>query len=234
MSIDIFIRTYKNDIEWLKYCLKSIHKYVTGYNKIVVCIPEGQEKLLKDFNLRNLYTCPVYKDDYLGQQITKVNADLYCESEYILYVDSDCVFTKPTDLSDFFVNGKPLIYMTNYGKVGDAICWKNITEITLNRKGIDWEFMRRMPLVYHRDTLAEFKDYIELIHGVTVDNFIVRQSHRNFSEFNAIGAFAYYFYPEKYHFHDTDYGVGEEIVKQRWSWGGITPEIRKELELTCE
>ena len=32
----IFIRSYHRDLEWLRYCLASINKFVTGFDGVVV------------------------------------------------------------------------------------------------------------------------------------------------------------------------------------------------------
>jgi hypothetical protein len=45
MQTDIFIRTYGKDLEWLKYCLRSVAKYCSGFRQIVIVIPK------KDFPL---------------------------------------------------------------------------------------------------------------------------------------------------------------------------------------
>lgn len=232
MKVDIFIRTYKNDLAWLQYCLKSIAKYVTGYRDIIICIPENQLHLLGSWNLtkERIVTCPVYPDDYLGQQVSKLNADVYCEgADYILYVDSDCVFLKPFDCSNLLREENPVIYKTNYSQVGDAICWKGITEKALNKKGIEFEYMRRLPLLYRTETLADLREYMELIHGVPVETYIKSQPLRAFSEFNVLGAFADFFSPEKYVFINTDDGVEDPYLNQFWSWGGITPDIKKQI-----
>lgn len=230
--INIFIRTYKNDLPWLRYCLMSIQKYVTGYGKIVIGIPENQIHLLKPFNLtqETIISCPVYADDYLGQQIDKLNADVYCDSEYILFVDSDCVFTKPFNCNDLLNEGNPVMYKTNYSKVGEGICWKPITEKALNKKGIQFEYMRRLPLMYRSETIADLREYMGLIHAVPMEQYVTSQPLRAFSEFNALGAFADAFCNDQYEFKNTDDGVDENCLIQHWSWGGITPQIRKKIE----
>ena len=38
MKTSIFIKSYKDDYKWLRYCLESIAKFVTGYEQIVVVI----------------------------------------------------------------------------------------------------------------------------------------------------------------------------------------------------
>lgn len=230
--INIFIRTYKNDLPWLKYCLRSISKYVSGYNKIVICIPESQAHLLNDWNLTQevVVTCPVYADDYLGQQISKLNADKYCESDYVLYVDSDCVFTRPFNCTELLNEDNPTMYKTDYNKVEDAICWKPITEQALNKKDIQFEYMRRLPLMYRSKTIADLREYMELIHGVPMAQYVTSQPLGAFSEFNALGAFADAFCNDKYEFKNTDEGVEENCLIQFWSWGGLTPEIKNQIE----
>ena len=43
--IDIFYKSYAKDFEWLYYSLRSIKKYLTGYNKIIIVIPEQDRNL---------------------------------------------------------------------------------------------------------------------------------------------------------------------------------------------
>lgn len=222
----IFIRTYKNDLPWLEYCLKSIQKFVIGCEGVVICIPEPQKYLLDSWGLtrETIITCPVYADDYLGQQISKLKADEYCQSDKVLFVDSDCIFAKATDISKI----KPGIYKTHYSKVGDAICWKEPTEKAL-KMDVEFEYMRRLPLMYFSETIRDCREYLEMIHGVTIEQYITSQPFRKFSEFNVLGAFAEKL-TKKYKFLDTDLGVEDPFVLQCWSWGGITPEIKNKIE----
>jgi hypothetical protein len=57
--IDIFYKSYAKDFEWLYYSLKSIKKYLTGYNKIIIIIPEKEKELL-NYDLINELNCEVY------------------------------------------------------------------------------------------------------------------------------------------------------------------------------
>lgn len=221
---DIFIRTYYKDIEWLAYCLASIAKFGHGFRQIIVCIPENQKRHLDAMNLtaEKVVTCPVFKNDYLGQQITKLNAWQYTDAEYILFVDSDCCFTEPFTPEDFMEDGKPLIYKTHYSKVGDAICWKVPTE-SFMKLPVEYEYMRRLPLMYRWDTLSTSsmvpKDISQDI-----------MAYGAFSEFNYLGAWAELYQSDKYVFADTDHvEIRSPKLKQNWSHGGLTPEIREEL-----
>ena len=233
MVTDIFIRTYEKDLGWLRYCLKSIHKYVTGYRQIVICIPEPQKRLLDSWNLtaEKVVTCPVYKEDYLGQQVSKLQAYKYTDAEAIVFVDSDCCFKSPVDLSvELFEGELPIVYKTVYEHVGDAICWKEITEKTVGAN-LEYEYMRRLPFVFLSKTLKSASLYINILHDCNISDYVMRQPGRHFSEFNYLGAYAELNEKENYRFKDTEKeGYGNDYLKQNWSWGSITPEIKAELE----
>jgi hypothetical protein len=226
MTTDIFIRTYEKDLEWLKYCLKSISKYVTGYRDIIICIPAGQKHLLDGWNLtkEKIFEWePVCKDGYIDQQINKLEAHKFTDAEFILFVDSDVCFKRPVHISEYFHDGKPIILKTRYELVGDAICWKKPTEDLLFEI-VNFEYMRRLPILYRRDTLINVGNHC-------TENSIDLSQQNRLSEFNLVGAFAELTDRQNYHFIDTEKEeFGPDSVKQNWSWGGLTPEIKTELE----
>jgi hypothetical protein len=222
----IFIRTYINDLNWLGYCLKSIHKNLKGWDEIVVCIPKGQESLLSHLTEEKIVTCKIYKDDYLFQQVSKLKAHEYCKGNYILYVDSDVIFYPNADVGDYFLDNKPVLLKDKYENVGDAICWKKPTE-KLFKENIDYEYMRDIPLLYHKSTLEMFNQSF-----LDIENHVMSQPHRQFSEFNVLGYYAEKMQPESYHIID----LSKETYKRRskskqfWSWSGLTQAERIEIE----
>jgi glycosyltransferase involved in cell wall biosynthesis len=224
--VSIFIRTYYKDLKWLEYCLKSIHKNLKGWDEIVVCIPASQKDNLKNLTAERVVTCKKYKDDYLGQQVSKLQAHEHCNGDFILFVDSDVVFYEGAHVDDYFKDGKPVILKDKYENVGEAICWKPITE-KLFGKEIKYEYMRRAPQLYCKSSLVKInKRFPEL------ERYIVGQPFRAFSEFNALGFFIESSTEaKKYEFIDLS---NEEAPitrsKQFWSWSGLTTSERKELE----
>lgn len=219
--VSIFIRTYHKDLKWLKYCLESIHKNLTGWNEIVICIPTGQESLLSHLTQERVVTCKIYKDDYLGQQISKIKAIKHCKGDYILFVDSDVVFKKGASITDYFINNKPIILKSRYDSVGEAICWKEPTE-NLFKESIEFEYMRFAPQIFHRSTLEMFNESFP-----DIENYIINQPHRQFSEFNALGYYAEKMQNESYSIIDVTNGLIEEITENKavqfWSWSNLTP-----------
>lgn len=228
MSVSIFIRTYHRDIKWLNYSLQSIHNNLVGWSEIVICIPTGQESLLKHLTSEKIVTSKIYKDDYLGQQISKIKAFEHCKGDYILFVDSDVIFKPGADVRDYFHENKPIILKAKYESVGDAIYWKEPTEKLFN-ENIDFEYMQICPQLFHKSTLEKINESFP-----NIENYIINQPYRQFSEFNVLGFYAEKMQPEDYSIIDVTDGVPEYLPEnksvQKWSWGGISEEIKTELE----
>lgn len=230
MSISIFVRTYHRDIKWLNYCLQSIHKNLLGWDEIVIAIPTGQETLLSDLTQEKVITTKIQKDDYLAQQSDKMQAHKYCKGDYILFVDSDVIFKPNANVLDYFYENKPIILKANYNSVGEAICWKKPTEKLFKEK-IEFEYMRFAPQIFHKSTLEMFNDSFP-----DIENYVISQPYRQFSEFNALGFYAEKMQPDDYSIVDVTNGVPEYLPenksKQYWSWSNLTEIERKEIENT--
>lgn len=233
MSIDIYIRTYEKDLKWLKYCLRSINKFVTGYRDIIICIPEDQAHLLDGWNLtkEKIVTCPVYKDDYLGQQISKIYAYGYSDADIITFVDSDLIFHTKTNLSEHLKGDQIISYKTHYSKVEGAIAWKAITEKALGQE-VEYEMMRRHLFLYYRDTLKSCVGEFRQRTGMELSDYIQKQPFRQFSEFNYLSAYTDLIaQDQRYLFKDTETIMMPEMkLKQYWSWSDLTEEERNEIE----
>jgi hypothetical protein len=229
MVVDIFIRTYWKDIPWLNYALKSIHKNVTGFRHIIVAIPEGQGPMLKHLTAERVVEVMDLPEGYLGQQLTKMEAWRYTDAEGILYWDSDTVAMEPVDIQKEFIRGGlPIIYCTPYQQVGDAQCWQAPTEQAVGFH-VPLEYMRRLPLLYRRDTVGDCCAYVERTVGKSLGPHMMHTGR--FSEFNVIGAFAHRYREEEYIFLNTDHQAPTPSkVRQFWSWGGITPEVKAQLD----
>lgn len=225
--ISIFIRTYHKDLKWLNYCLESIHKNLSGFSEIVICIPTGQETLLSHLTIEKAVTCKIYKDDYLGQQISKIQAQQHCKGDYILFIDSDVIFKPNANVLDYFYENKPIILKANYNSVGEAICWKKPTEKLFKEK-IEFEYMRFAPQIFHKSTLEMFNDSFP-----DIENYVMSQPYRQFSEFNVLGFYSEKMQNDDYSIIDVTNGVPEYLPenksKQWWSWSGL--KENEEIEI---
>lgn len=229
MDISIFIKSYRKDFRFLKYALLSIKKNVTGYKKVVIILPEHDKIGFELPDNTEVINVKEHGNGYLFQQVCKMNAHKYCNSKYIMFSDSDVIFDHKINLQELVIDDKPEILFTDYTKVGDAICWKSPTEYMLNRT-VDFEFMRRNTLIYHASTLEKIeKNYPNLT------NTILKSTH--FSEFNFIGAWAYYHDKENYNFVNTDrWNYVPPHGTQLWSWADKNGDVlnREEYQRSLE
>jgi hypothetical protein len=237
MKCDIFIRSYDKDSEWLKYCVKSIKKYVSGINDIIITYPE-KHNICKQDLCKNFEIKPIVNNGYIDQQITKLNAYKYCDSDttHILFIDSDACFTNFFNPSLLLKNNCPIIHMTPYCSFiyendKPALRWKSITENFL-KINIDYEFMRQSPYLYEKQTLIQLQDWFYDNHNILLQEYLKEMKVPEISEFNLIGAFIYYFTNKNnYSFINTLYEplVSYDWFLQNWSWGGLTEEIKNNL-----
>ncbi len=217
-SIDIFYKSYRKDFQLLKYSLMSLRKNVEGFVNIILVVPREDADEIIDLigffrgesgNI-NLRLIDEYGDGYLFQQVCKMNAWKYSKSDYILFADSDCIFDHPINLQDYVKDGKSEILYTPWEQVGDAQCWRDPTEEFMGEQ-VDFEFMRRNCLIYHRSTLEAIS-----LQYQNLEEYIM--SSGRFSEFNAIGAWAFKNEKEKYNFVNTNnWEYTPPLAIQLWS-----------------
>lgn len=232
ISIDIFYKSYSKDFKLLQYSLKSLAKNVTGYNNIVLLIPEHEKGLFdtRDLPERTLiHYVREYGSGYLFQQWCKISAHKYSNAEFILFADSDCIFTYPINVQDYVSDGKPEILYTDYDKVGTGIIWKKPTEDFI-KQPVQYEMMRRNCLIYHRSTLEAIEKYDPNL------EYVIMNSER-FSEFNCMSVFAWTYERDKYNFVNTDgWQYTPPKAEQLWSWcvTGNSDEHERETKRALE
>ena len=226
MTTSVFIKTCERDLEWLKYGARSIQRFGWGFDEVVVVADESCNGKLGGLPtvVSSVHYVPEWPDGRIQQQAYKLLADTYTKSEFILFTDSDCLFNQPFSESNFMRDGKPVLLKIRYELAGDSRIWKIPTQSFVGWD-VEWEYMRRMPMMFRRDTLTAaremFPEWQERLK--TVDDNM-------FSEFNVLGAFVERHEPEKYFISDTEAWVPDAVARQFWSWGGITPEVQAEIK----
>lgn len=225
MNTDIVIRTYRGDKEWLAHALESLRHRAHGFRKILVIVPDQDYHLFSHLTLEEVHRCPAFKDDYLGQQVTKLSADLYTDADFIMHWDSDSILTEDVTPETFMVEGRPIIYKEPYSAL-EGVPWQPIVAEALGWTP-EFEFMRRHPFVYPRKLYRDVRRHLEGAHGVNMAAYVTSRPARSFSEFNVMGAYAWSKCPELFTWrHPSE---DKCVVRQFWSWGGITDEIRAEI-----
>ena len=253
MIIDIFIRTYKRDFPLLKCTLYSILKYVTSFRSIIITV-RNKEYIelmntlkIEQFFINNsdkfkIIPVPNFNDnmDYFGQQITKLYADVYTNAEYIMFVDSDCVFYDNFDIQkEMFDQDEKVILLIdkweNLPKMYDV--WKTFLQVCDFKT--EFEFMRRVPLIYPSKIFKNLRDYISAKYKIKFTDACLQiynstniyLPHKYFSEFNLLGAYSYIYEPNCFNFmkqneaqhipikqvqhYDFDYNLNKQLQEMK-------------------
>jgi hypothetical protein len=233
MNVDVFIRSYYKDFRWLSYCLRSIRKYAHGFRKTVLVVPASSAERLTWFQFDReveAHVCEDFADDYLGQQISKLQADEYSDADFICHIDSDCLFRQSSTPQDFFYGGKVVIPITSYKRLPNAIGWRRLNESFMQR-AIEYDFMRRQPLIFPRWLYPALRSHVAVLHQRSLYHYVMSQPSRGFSEYNALGALAYYFYNDAFVWRERDQCEPDESVcRWFWSWGGLSATIQDEID----
>ena len=229
-KVSIFIRTYKRDIAWLDFCLQSIERNLKGWDEIVVCVPEGQESHCRFVKNARVVTSPVFHEDYVGQQVAKLQAHRYVSGDYVLFVDSDVIFLPGADVRNFLDGNRPIIGKWRYASMiagGEAGAKWQAAVTRLFGEIPQWDYMRgHGARLYHVETLRKFglhfPDLQSYAHSIN--------NRRQFSEFNFLGFFAEKYEGEHYKFCDIEHeSLPPQGSRQFWTVDGITPQTLAEL-----
>lgn len=232
MTCDIVIRSYWKDLDWLRLAIASIHRFCTGFRQVVIIFPSSTKPWLKRSDLPagvRICFCRDYADDYLGQQVTKLHADEFTDADYICHIDSDCIFCRDTSPQKLIRDAKPVVIMEPIALLGRHYPWRRPTEKFLGCTVLD-DFMRQPPFTFPRRLYSAIRQYAVRQHGVDIETWVMAQPPRGFSEYNALGAFAWENYFHDFVWIDAAAGTApEQHCRWYWSWGGLDRATAQEI-----
>lgn len=229
MNVSIHIASHAKDRDYLFWCLRSIIKFARGFYRVVVTVPAQEIKQfprneLPGQPLVTTYTrTPDTSRWQLQAQIQKCRADIHCpRADFILHMDSDCIFTDHVRPEDYFIDDKPYMLIESYEHLPADTPWKAVTEKVLGQP-CAWETMRRHPQVNPVAVYSELRQHVESVHHLPFEVWVLTQRGGwppGFSEHNAIGSFALA-HPQlknEYHWIDVKKDpVPPDRIKQFWS-----------------
>jgi hypothetical protein len=240
MDTDIFIKTYHKDFKWLKYCLKSIEKYATGFRNIIIVADDDGHVIPSEYLIKNCKVFYVGLPDnrpsyvehgigYLWQQCIKLSWYNYSDANAVLIMDSDEMFTESISPISFQKEGKFTWNYRPWSEAGSGICWKKSTDFLLNTD-TTYDAMAITGFVLQRETTIALKNCLCSTHGTKdIWDIFVKHNMSTASEFNIFGSFIHHFDRREYtqvHNFNRENCVNFSIRKS-WSWGGISEEEDK-------
>ena len=238
MTVDILMVTFRRDLEFAEYAMRSVRKFTSGFRDNICVVPTQDGEMYREMAEPLGFTVKTFDEwpgkGFVHHEAIICEADLWCPgADAVLHLDSDCLFTGNISPEDYFLEGKPIVYREryeNFRKHPNRYGWKKCVK---DATGIDpdWETMCRHPSVYWRETYEQTramigehtgKDWKEYIRGC-------RNTYpQGFAEFPTLGAVAIEKHPEKYYFieqaHDSpDMQRDKSLNKLKafWSVGGV-------------
>ena len=191
-TVDLFLRSYPLDYCWLPFLFRSMQRHVRGFRALIIvyqadqvgppAIAECGHKLIDAGCIETFQAGPAdhrFPDDYVGQQITKLQAHELTSADEVCYLDSDFVFIR-----EFTPQSKRpgTVEARDWGSVGKAVCWYPPTKILL-REEPRFETMARHPFQYPTAIIKRCYDHVGGESGLLGFG-------AHFSEFNLLGNFA--------------------------------------------
>ena len=243
----ILIASYKKDFEWLWPNLRSLKRHMQGFLPPVISVSSEDAAECRALVAQTFPEATVWTKDgppdlgNLRAQVSMMHGDRFgSPADYVWLVGSDCIVSGTFSPDSFFRNGKPVMLMNSYEHLlpfAPGIApWRAGVENAIGSKP-DFEFMRRLPLIYPVELFDRVRRHLEARHGVPFEDYVysvgayAQKSNRsdaaNFSESNVLGAYAYIYMPEAFEWVNLDDNYDAEMAKlpspliQFWSHGGL-------------
>lgn len=214
-GVSILIVSCRRDIEMLEYCLKSIRKFCRGFAEVVVAVPANDapffHKVVRDGVKLTTFIEPGNKG-MLQHMIIKCRADDICPSaEFVLHVDSDLLFWKPTTPDDFVRDGRCLIVREDYDLIRprnpNRLIWADCVEKATGVRP-EYDYMVRHPQVYPIGLYAQLRSTVEHHTETPFEDYVLSCENgwpQGFAEFPALGTIGMKDMPELFSVVDYDF-----------------------------
>jgi hypothetical protein len=215
-SVDLYVRSGCVTLEWLIWMLQSAEIFFPNFlGKIIVVLDSNDDfsaKHVLQFAETSNHSIVIKFEDVpcmpprVFNQLSYFNAWRWSNAEYIVTIDSDCVFHTPVTPSLLFKDGKSILPTSYHFQPGMWDQWvKYYTHYDINPPG---HSMITQPVTFRRDTLKNYWTFIHKIHGKSLYDVIADMhskfkpgSFGNFCWMCQISSYAYYNERDKYHFN---------------------------------
>lgn len=255
MRCDVIIKSWWNDLSFLSYALRFLERnWREPDSKIIVLANSDCRSVIETWGFSrkwfSFYYVDPWPDGNQFQCYLTLLYDHFSDADLFVVFDSDCMLTRPMQLSDRMVDGRPIIYYEpRMGKLegDDRVVahrlWFPIMEYWVGQKP-PADYMFSFPFVYRAETIRAVrrlvtkktgKGLLESLYSDVPFNPAKFTDHPfKFCEHNVISFYAAVHEAELYHFRDIN-TIGDEEranweVKQYHSWSQWSAELQNELE----
>ena len=244
--VQIMIVTYAKDMEFLRYCLKSIRQFAHGFAGVTLVVPEqerGQYDWVKGAEVR--YFHEETGKGMLAHEREICRADLHCpNADFIVHVDADCIFFRPVTPAAYVTGERALVMHEPYTKITNPNrhLWKHAVKRAVGIEPTS-DFMLRHPNAHPRETYAATRDLVTAHTGREFGEFMLDGPNtfpHRVAEFPMLGTVGTTLFPDRYTLVEYDkeadvrelnlppgdtfqfcYRRSREYLYEAWSHGGV-------------
>ncbi len=250
--VEVLIVTYRKDFEWLSYALRSIAKYLRGFQGVTVAHPRADSKLFnklpEQYDVRLHAYDEVPGKGMIQHMAMMALADTFlpAQTKYVLHTDADCIFKMPTTPEDYFYDNKPYYLIRSWESlvsddpkhpgrkvISDCAQWKTPTDMQLGFPS-EWYTMCMNTAVMPIDFYAQYRAHIEGVHKTSFFEYMVSGKStfpQTRMDWTAMGAYAHKFMRDRFRWFNVGTKVYPADRKRAfWSHGGVTDELRPQVE----
>ena len=225
-SIDLYWRTGCHGIMEMKYLLRSIEIFWPRFlGSVVVVLDAGDEVFLKYVLPKNPTHHYVVAFEHLPclpgrvfNQYSYLNLDRHCTADYVVTIDSDCVFHLPVTPDLIFRHGK--VILTSSRRFQETL-WRSSVDAILNPGLYDGHYMVTQPVVFALSTFSSFRKWFHKTQGICYEDKLATISPRFYHTFCwmcQLGTYLERGNPhkndsEQYWYHNFDDSKSEPIVR---------------------
>jgi hypothetical protein len=177
-NFTIIYKTYKNDLEWFKFSLLSLKKFLdpTNIYEIIIythdIVYDDVYHILENLELKNFISyriIPIYYNyhGYIKQMSVKANCYKDVQTEYIIILDSDLILKKNLNVKSLIrEDGKiEWFYLKKEDDPNNSAfdIWKKVVEDCTKQEQNNYYMVNRFPFVFTKKSLEEAQNkFIEL------------------------------------------------------------------------
>lgn len=243
MIIDLFYKTYPKDYEFLRYSLRSMKKRAKGFRHIVVvteCEDPAQPHLIPEME-GTRYSAIDSKGmaepfpgrinhGYEHQKAIKCMWPAFSNADAVFQVDSDYVLTGDLNAEDLFIDGQPVWTKRPFEEdPAGQKAWQAGTQWFAGRP-VFTSYMCSPGFLVTRELANAFFKSVGHKYQCSPVELFLNPEIPQLSEYELLGWYAENsgVLENTYKFlHPSEFNLP---IKQFWSWGNVTPDVRAELE----
>lgn len=219
--VEILIVTFARDMEFLRYCLRSIRQYASGFYGTTIVVP-SHEVGLYDWVKREArirYFDEPEGKGMMAHEIQKCRADEWRPAaDFILHLDADCMFFRRVTPADYVKEWRALMVGEPYAKITNPNrhIWKKCVKDATGYEPTH-DCMVRHPQIHPRQAYKATREAVEAFTGKPFNEYVLGCKNdfpQGFAEYPTIATIGLRQFRPWYNFVEHDHADDVKLTGQ--------------------